>query len=491
MSSRPLLTSVALLIVMTGPMFQVGCARACSGVTPASSALVRCRNGPPLAVTISRLTSASRPPRRHWAIAECSESTGTIWPGAAASATSGPPMMSDSLLASASMRPAVRADRVAASPTAPVTAFRTTSHGCAAIPATASGPAVTSGSFRRAPPADAMAASASRSSGTAAGLATATLSAPSSMAWRASRPGFPPPAAIPVSRKRSGLRLMMSAACVPIEPVDPSTMMSRHWPALLADSTGLLSMARQARAACPASGRISDLACLREAAPASVACAREPVSREPQPPRRPAARVAGSCPGRAGRRRARHDAAAGIRRRVRPAAGPAGRSHQGRGIRPAGRRLRRDVRRRERRRGQGEAADNPADGRRPDLRREHPGRQDRPARRPVREATITGDGGQGRRRVAGLPRRRSQRVRLHPGVPRARPGPDAARLPLRRRDAQSLPGLHHRRVRRPPSGPRLEPGLRQEQPVRAALRAAGGRDRPGAVLHARVRRGLR
>ena len=33
MSSRPLLTRVAELIVMTGPMFQVGWARAWSGVT--------------------------------------------------------------------------------------------------------------------------------------------------------------------------------------------------------------------------------------------------------------------------------------------------------------------------------------------------------------------------------------------------------------------------------------------------------------------------
>ncbi len=57
-SSSPLLTRVAELIVMTGPMFQVGCASACSGVTPASSARLRCRNGPPLAVSTSRLTSA-------------------------------------------------------------------------------------------------------------------------------------------------------------------------------------------------------------------------------------------------------------------------------------------------------------------------------------------------------------------------------------------------------------------------------------------------
>ncbi|CAM5675548.1 hypothetical protein STENM223S_11057 [Streptomyces tendae] len=37
MTSRPLLTSVAELIVMTGPMAQVGWARASSTVTAASS----------------------------------------------------------------------------------------------------------------------------------------------------------------------------------------------------------------------------------------------------------------------------------------------------------------------------------------------------------------------------------------------------------------------------------------------------------------------
>ena len=49
------------------------------------------------------------PPRRHWARAECSESTATSWPGDAARSTSGPPTTSDSLLASARIRPASRA----------------------------------------------------------------------------------------------------------------------------------------------------------------------------------------------------------------------------------------------------------------------------------------------------------------------------------------------------------------------------------------------
>ena len=44
---------------MTGPMFQVGWASACSGVTSVSSSRRRPRNGPPLAVRISRRTSAA------------------------------------------------------------------------------------------------------------------------------------------------------------------------------------------------------------------------------------------------------------------------------------------------------------------------------------------------------------------------------------------------------------------------------------------------
>lgn len=62
MTSRPLFTRVAELIVTTGPMSQVGWASACSGVTPASSSLSRPRKGPPEAVTTSLRTSAREPP---------------------------------------------------------------------------------------------------------------------------------------------------------------------------------------------------------------------------------------------------------------------------------------------------------------------------------------------------------------------------------------------------------------------------------------------
>ena len=64
-------------------------------------------------------------------------------------------------------------------------------------------------------------------SAAAAGLATATAAGPNSAACRASRSGWPPPAASATTRNRSGLRRMMSSAWVPIEPVEPRITTSR------------------------------------------------------------------------------------------------------------------------------------------------------------------------------------------------------------------------------------------------------------------------
>ncbi len=147
-TSSALLTMVAELIVTTGPMFQVGWASACSGVTAVNSSRRRPRNGPPLAVTTSRRTSPRVPPRRHWASAECSESTGTICSGrVTAPLTNEPPATSDSLLASASVRPARSAASVGASPSDPTTPLSTTSHGHCASSVIASGPATILGSL--------------------------------------------------------------------------------------------------------------------------------------------------------------------------------------------------------------------------------------------------------------------------------------------------------------------------------------------------------
>ncbi|MPM89710.1 hypothetical protein SDC9_136822 [bioreactor metagenome] len=144
-SSSPLLTSVAELMVITGPICQVGWAIACAGVTSMSSARVHPRKGPPDAVSTSLSTSSARPARRHWAKAECSESTATSCPGAAASVTSRPPITRDSLLARARVVPARRAARVGSNPTDPVIPFSTTSAGSAASSVAASAPAMIRG----------------------------------------------------------------------------------------------------------------------------------------------------------------------------------------------------------------------------------------------------------------------------------------------------------------------------------------------------------
>ena len=60
-------------------------------------------------------------------MAECSESTGTSWPGFAVRSTSDPPATSDSLLASARRAPDSSAARVAPRPIDPTRALSTTS----------------------------------------------------------------------------------------------------------------------------------------------------------------------------------------------------------------------------------------------------------------------------------------------------------------------------------------------------------------------------
>ena len=189
-TSSPLFTRVAEFVVTTRPMSQVGCASASAGVTFASSARVRPRNGPPDAVSTRRRTSSWVPERSACASAECSESTGTIWPGAASRCTNSPPTMSDSLFASARVRPASSAAIVGASPTEPVMPLSTTS------------------------------ASTSRTICTAASTPSPVCSTPNSAACSASLAAFEPVTS-PTISKRSGCLLITSSACSPIEPVDP------------------------------------------------------------------------------------------------------------------------------------------------------------------------------------------------------------------------------------------------------------------------------
>ena len=129
-TSRPLFTRVAELVVTTGPMRQVGWASACSGVTdcepvprPAAERAAARGQHQPLAPRSSprragtgRASSARSRPAR----------SARAWPRLV---TSGPPMISDSLLASARVRPGVERGERGPRPTAPVTPFSTTSQG--------------------------------------------------------------------------------------------------------------------------------------------------------------------------------------------------------------------------------------------------------------------------------------------------------------------------------------------------------------------------
>ena len=139
-------------------------------------------------------------------------------------------------------------------------------------------------------------------------------------------------------------------------------------------------------------------------------------------PRRPAAGLARprGCPRRHGR--AGESTAAGLRRRMRPAQGPAGRRRQGRGVRPARGRLRGDLRRVDGRRRTRQARDPAADGARAHLRGERPGGQDRPARGAVRETQVAADRVTRRGRAPCLPRRGRQRLRVHARGTAPRPG---------------------------------------------------------------------
>ena len=128
-SSKPLFIRVAESMVTFAPMDQLGCLRASDGVTPSSSARVFPKNGPPEAVSRMRLSSGRQLPCKHWKMAECSESTGTISApfSVARAVTKGPAQTIVSLLARAMRLPPSMAARVGASPAMPTTAVTTVS----------------------------------------------------------------------------------------------------------------------------------------------------------------------------------------------------------------------------------------------------------------------------------------------------------------------------------------------------------------------------
>ena len=112
--------------------------------------------------------------------------------------TSGPPMISDSLFASASVVPASSAASVGRSPTAPVMPLSTTSHWRAA--ASTDGLLAELGEVRR---------------------ELRDLGARTGRGWE-------PPAVSPTTRNRSGFARTRSRAWVPMEPVEPSRTTSRR-----------------------------------------------------------------------------------------------------------------------------------------------------------------------------------------------------------------------------------------------------------------------
>ena len=130
MTSRPLFISVEQSTVILGPMVQLGCRRASARGFLATSSRHIPRKGPPEQVRISRRISwRSAQPCKHWKIAECSLSTGTISvpQRSASSITSVPAHTSVSLLARAMRFFSRMAARVGCKPTMPTTAVTTVS----------------------------------------------------------------------------------------------------------------------------------------------------------------------------------------------------------------------------------------------------------------------------------------------------------------------------------------------------------------------------
>ena len=213
MTSSPLLTSVAELMVTTGPIAQVGWASACVGRDVGH---------------LRRGAAAER------AAGRGDDQPGDLAGGAAAQAlgqravlgidrhdlpgrgrvvTSEPPATSDSLLASARIRPARSAARVGSSPIEPVMPLSTMSASTDSTSSVAArSPVITAGAALSRRP-DRRRRRARR---------------PGGRGLRGEQLGFAPPAASPTTSNLSGWAAMTSSAWVPIEPVEPSRMIRRR-----------------------------------------------------------------------------------------------------------------------------------------------------------------------------------------------------------------------------------------------------------------------
>ena len=216
--------SVAESTEILRPMTQFGWAHAASGVTAASCSRGVARNGPPEAVSSTRLRPGGATPGRaaagrHWKMALCSLSIGSrVAPALrTASRSSGPAITIDSLLASSSLLPARAAASVERSPAAPTIAAIT--H-CTSLSwaSSSSAPAPASTRVLGAPPprsAASSCAAASSASAAYAGCHSSTCRASlAALRW----------AATATRRTRCGWRASTSSVLLPTEPVEPSTV---------------------------------------------------------------------------------------------------------------------------------------------------------------------------------------------------------------------------------------------------------------------------
>ena len=236
-SSRPLFTSVAELMVTTGPIRQVGCARACAGVTDLEV------SGAP---TTKRPAAGSQDQPPHFGCAAATKALGQRGmlgidghdltrlragldqraaddqrllvreregiASAAARRASAPGRSSPSCRSARCRRWANRRPlanwRSGQQQSGPVSSF-----------------GVAVGDARPALTRWPIAAATSE----VGPWATPTTSTLNSTAWSASRSSRSPPLARPTTRNRSGLRRITSSAWVPIEPVDPRITTSLRW----------------------------------------------------------------------------------------------------------------------------------------------------------------------------------------------------------------------------------------------------------------------
>ena len=214
MISKPLFINVAESIVIFRPITQFGCFSASARVISSNVSFALVRNGPPLAVKIIRLMLSGDSPTRHCAIAECSESIGRISVPVflARAVISSPATTSVSLLAMATLLPALMASIVGRSPAKPTIAATTISISLRLhISLSASAPVLI------------IAPNSLRNVSAASGSVITTVSGWNSAIWlrTSSTDLF---ALIAFTENLSGLRRITSSVLRPMLPVEPRSV---------------------------------------------------------------------------------------------------------------------------------------------------------------------------------------------------------------------------------------------------------------------------